>query len=135
MFGICLYQPIKGTKKARQGFVGGAAGRVMDKAMPNVISGNQIRQLFLYKIPSCWQKAVTLTQNRPPERRTVTLSLTQGLCKLSIYLTQIPGRARNDVYLQMFGICLYQSIKGTKKARQGLWEVLPGGLWIKLCRM
>ena len=48
-----LYQSIKGTKKSPAGIVGGAAGRVMDKAMPNVISGNQIRQLFLYKIPSC----------------------------------------------------------------------------------
>jgi len=29
----------------------------------------------------------------------------------------------------MFGICLKKAIKVDKKARQGLWEVLPGKVW------
>lgn len=34
--------------------------------VPKVIAENQIRQLFLYKIQSCWQKAVTLNEEPSP---------------------------------------------------------------------
>ena len=93
------------------------------------------------------------------------LNLIQHLYNPSIYLPQIPGQTRNDVYLQNFltkfanllgcfltkfanvlagiltkftnvwDLLVPVNKSGQKKPGRGLWEVLPGGLWIKLCRM